>query len=419
MQTYTLFDLLEHLRRVIALNYPEALWITAEVAQISRSRGHLYLDLVQKGAGADSGIAAQAQAVIWQREYQKLRLAQGIALEEVLHDGREVRLLARVDFHERYGLKLLITDVDPAYTFGQIELRRRQTIDTLRALGLLERNRALPLPAVLQRIAVVSSEGAAGFQDFREHLAANAFGYRFQCRLFSSAVQGDNADPELIAALETIAAQRDRFDCAVILRGGGARTDLAAFDRLNLCKIAATLPLPLFTGIGHDADESVLDMVAHTALKTPTAVADFLIQHNLFFENNILRAAGQVRETAAYHLKVKTLELHHLEGAARWSAQGRTRSAKQQVEQISAALPALARRQLLAATRQLEQAETLCAALHPEAALRRGFSLTLKDGKVVTAATEVQPGDMLDTRLREGSVRSVVKGAVPAKEAVL
>ena len=409
MQTYSLYDLLEHLRRVLALNYPEALWITAEIAQISHSRGHLYLDLVQKGAGADSDIAAQAQAVIWQREYQKLRLAQGLALDEALRDGREVRLLVRVDFHERYGLKLLIADVDPAYTFGQLELRRRQTIDTLRTLGLQERNRALPLPAVLQRIAVVSSEGAAGFQDFREHLAANAFGYRFQCRLFSSAVQGENAEPELIKALEAIAARRHQFDCAVILRGGGARTDLAAFDRLNLCKTAATLPLPLFTGIGHDADESVLDMVAHTALKTPTAVADFLIQHNLFFENNVLRAAGHIRETAAYHLKVKTLELYNLEGAARWGIQGRTRSAKQQVEQISAALPALVRRQLLGAARQLEQAEALCIALHPDAALRRGFSLTLKNGKVVTSADEVQPGDTLDTRLREGSVRSVVQ----------
>lgn len=411
MQTYTLFDLLEHLRRVLALNYPEALWITAEIAQLNRSRGHLYLDLVQKGAGPDSDIAAQAQAVVWQREYQKLRLAQGLALDEVLQEGREVRLLARVDFHERYGLKLIIADVDPAYTFGQIELRRRQTIDTLRALGLLERNRALPLPAVLQRIAAVSSEGAAGFQDFREHLAANAFGYRFQCRLFSSAVQGDNAEPELIAALEAIAAQRERFDCAVILRGGGARTDLAAFDRLNLCKTAAALPLPLFTGIGHDADESVLDMVAHSALKTPTAVADFLIQHNLFFENNVLRAAAHIRETAAYHLNMNTLELQNLEGAARWGVQGRTRSAKQQIEQIADALPALIRRQLHAAARNLEQAETLCAALHPDAALRRGFSLTLKDGKVVTAATELKPGDIIKTRLREGTILSGVKTA--------
>lgn len=409
MQTYTLFDLLEHLRRVLALNYPEALWITAEIAQLNRSRGHLYLDLAQKGAGPGSDIAAQAQAVIWQREYQKLRLAQGLALDEVLQEGREVRLLARVDFHERYGLKLIIADVDPAYTFGQLELRRRQTIDTLRALGLLERNRALPLPAVLQRIAVVSSEGAAGFQDFREHLAANTFGFRFQCRLFSSAVQGDNAEAELIAALETIAAQRNRFDCAVILRGGGARTDLAVFDRLNLCKTAAAMPLPLFTGIGHDADESVLDLAAHTALKTPTAVADFLIQHNLFFENDVLLAAGRIRESAAYCLKVKSLELHNLEGAARWGAQSRTRTARQQIEHLADTLPDLSRQQLLAAGRRLEQAEALCAALHPDAALRRGFSLTLKDGKVVTTSGEVQPGDTLETRLREGSVASVAK----------
>lgn len=409
MQTYTLFDLHEHIRRVLALNYPEALWITAEIAQISRSRGHLYLNVVQKGADTDPDIVAQAQAVVWQRDYQKLRLAQGLALDEVLREGCEVRMLVRVDFHERYGLKLLISDVDPAYTFGQLELQRRQTIETLRNLGLLERNRALPLPAVLQRVAVVSSEGAAGFQDFREQLAANPFGFRFHCRLFSAAVQGNNAETELIAALDSIAAQRHRFDCAVILRGGGARLDLAAFDRLALCKTAAGLPLPVFTGIGHDVDESVLDLVAHTALKTPTAVADFLIQHNLFFENNVLRVAGHVRENADHHLRVKTLELNNLEGAAHWGVQGRTRSARQQIDHLADALPALVRRRLQGAVRQLDQAETFCAALHPEAALRRGFSLTLKNGKVLTSADALAPGDTLETRLREGVVLSVVK----------
>lgn len=409
MQNYTLFDLLEHVRRVLTLNYPEALWITAEIARASRSRGHVYLDLVQKGDGPEGDVAAQAQAVLWQREYQRLRLARGPALEEVLHDGREVRFQVRVDFHERYGLKLLVTDIDPAYTFGQIELQRRQTVETLRTLGLLERNRALPLPAVLQRIAVVSSEGAAGFQDFREHLAANPFGYRFHTRLFSSAMQGDNAEKELIAALSAVAAQRERFDCAVILRGGGARLDLAAFDRLNLCKTAAALPLPLFTGIGHDTDQSVLDLVAHTALKTPTAVADFLIQHNLVFENNVLHTAGQLREQVAHQLQFRALELHHLESAARWGAQARTRSAHQQIGQLAAALPDLSRRRLLDAARRLEQAEALCAALHPDAALRRGFSLTLKAGKVVTAAAELKPGDTLETQLKEGSVQSVVQ----------
>ena len=409
MPTYTLFDLHEHLRRVLALNYPEALWITAEIAQLNRSRGHVYLDLVQKAAGPDGDIVAQAQAVVWQREYQRLRLARGATLDEVLREGCEVRLQVRVDFHERYGLKLLIADVDPAFTFGQLELQRRQTIQTLQQLGLLERNRALPVPPVLQRVAVVSSEGAAGFQDFREHLAANPYGFRFHCRLFSTAVQGKSAEAELIAALDAVARQRDRFDCAVVLRGGGARLDLAAFDRLDLCKTAAALPIPLFTGIGHDVDESVLDLVAHTALKTPTAVADFLVQHNLFFENNVLRLAGQFRENADYQLKIKAVELANAEAAARWGLQARTRAAAQQIEHLAAALPALVRQNLRQAAARIERADAITAALHPDAALRRGFSLTLKDGRVVTDAAALLPGDTLETRLRDGTVFSVLK----------
>ncbi len=409
MQTYTLFDLHEHIRRVLALNYPETLWVTAEIAQLNNSRGHIYLDLVQKGADPDSDIAAQAQAVIWQRDYQQLRLSLGLALQEVLQEGRAVRLQVRVDFHERYGLKLIISDVDPAYTFGRIELQRRQTIDTLRQLGLLERNRALPLPPVLQRIAVVSSEGAAGFQDFREHLAQNTFGYRFDCRLFRSAMQGKNLETELVAALDAVAARRSAFDCAVILRGGGARLDLAGFDRLELCKAAAALPLPLFTGIGHEVDETVLDLVAHSALKTPTAVADFLIQHNLFFENKLLRLGEAIREQAGHHLRVSALELGNLETALRWGARERLRNARRQVDNLHTALPGLVRQRINRAVASLDQADALCAALHPDAVLRRGFSLTLKNGAVVTSADAVVPGDVLETRLREGTVISKVE----------
>lgn len=409
MRTYTLFDLHEHIRRVLALNYPEALWITAEIAQLNRSRGHVYVDLVQKDAGSGSDIVAQAQAVVWQRDYQRLRLAQGLTLDEVLREGREVRMHVRVDFHERYGLKLVIEDIDPAFTLGRLELQRRQTVQTLQQLGLLDRNHALPVPPVLQRVAVVSSEGAAGFQDFREHLAANPFGFRFHCRLFSAAVQGKSAEAEIVAALEAIARQREQFDCAVVLRGGGARLDLAAFDRLELCKAAAALPVPLFTGIGHDVDEAVLDLVAHTALKTPTAVADFLVQHNLFFENDVLRLAGQFRENVDSRLKIKSVELANAEAAAHWALQMRARTAHRQLDQLSATLPVLVRQNFRQAGLQLERAEAITAALHPDAALRRGFSLTLKDGRVVTDADALLPGDTLETRLRTGSVVSVVK----------
>ena len=408
MSTYSLFDLQNHLRRVIALNYAEPLWITAEIAQQSRSRGHIYLDLVQKGAEADGEVVAQAQAVLWQRDHARLRMTLGLAFEEVLREGCELRMLVRVDYHERYGMRLALSDLDPAYTYGRMELQRRQTVQTLRQSGLLERNKALPLPAVLQRIAVVSSEGAAGFQDFRAHIENNPFGYRFDCRLFSSAVQGQNLESELIAALGAVTAQRGSFDCVAILRGGGARLDLAGFDRLELCKAAATLPLPVLTGIGHDVDETVLDLVAHRALKTPTAVADFLLQHNLAFETSIMQLADRVQGAAREQLKSKALELAGLELALRWGAQARTRAAALQLNHLAATLPEYARQNLRLATGRLDQAEALCAALDPAGALRRGFSLTLKQGKVVTAAGEVAPGDILETQLRDGKIVSIV-----------
>ncbi|MBL7798351.1 MAG: exodeoxyribonuclease VII large subunit [Saprospiraceae bacterium] len=409
MQTYSLLDLQAYIRQVFALNFQEPLWITAEIAQAGRSRGHVFLNLVQKGEGAGADIAASAQAVLWQRDYQRLRLSAGLALDEVLQEGREVRLCVRVDYHEQYGLRLLVTDADPAYTFGRLELRRRQTLDTLRQLGLLERNRALPLPTVLQRIAVLSSEGAAGFQDFRQHLAQNPFGFAFHCQLFSTAVQGAALEPEMIAALAVVAARREQFDCVVILRGGGARLDLGGFDALELCKAAATLPLPLFTGIGHDTDQTLLDLVAHSALKTPTAVADFLVQHNLFFENSLLRLAEQFRAAADRHLTAGSLGLSNLESAISWSARARVRTARQQVDVAATGLPVLAQRRIRHAATDLQRAEAICAALHPDATLRRGFSLTFKNGKVLTHADSVASGDVLETRLQDGKVVSRVE----------
>ncbi|MEQ1744710.1 MAG: exodeoxyribonuclease VII large subunit [Saprospiraceae bacterium] len=410
MHTYSLLDLQAYIRQVLALNFQENLWITAEIAQAASARGHLFLDLVQKGSEADSPVAAKAQAVLWQRERQRLRLSVGPVLDEVLCEGREVRLCVRVDYHERHGIRLLVTDADPVHTFGRIELQRRQTLESLRQLGLLERNRALQLPSVLQRIAVITSEGAAGFQDFREHLAYNPFGYTFHCQLFSTTVQGGNLETEMIAAFEAVAAQRDRFDCAVVLRGGGARLDLSGFDSLPICKTAGALPLPLLTGIGHETDETVLDLVAHTALKTPTAVADFLAQRNLFFENKILRLSEAMQVSAGRGLKTKAVDLANLESVALWVANARVRAGRQQIDNMKTLLPVLTTRRIRQASDRLQSAEAFCAAHHPDAALRRGFSLTLHDGKPLTDADTIGPGDVLETRLWKGEVVSVVSG---------
>lgn len=404
MQIHSLFDLQEYIRRVLALNFQQAIWITAEIGQAGRSKGHYYLELIEKGGGEE--LLAQASAVLWAGDYRRLRLALGADLDAVLQTGLQVKMQVRVDFHERYGLKLLITDLDPAFTFGEVERLRRQTVATLREQGLLDRNRQLPLPAVLQRIAVISSEGAAGLQDFLEQLRANKFGYSFDCQLFESSVQGKTAAAEMQAALQRIAAESAFYDCAVIVRGGGARLDLAAFDHLDLCRTLAGMPLPVLTGIGHDIDETVLDLVAHTALKTPTAVAEFLIQHNLFFENELLQSAAQLRSFAEFQVRIHALNLNNREMELAFETRQRLVRAEQQLDTWENVLPTLASAIFRTQAGMLNHAEALCEALSPEKVLQRGYSLTTKQGKILTGTQDVQPGDVLETRLADGVVWS-------------
>ncbi|MDO8367914.1 MAG: exodeoxyribonuclease VII large subunit [Saprospiraceae bacterium] len=406
MHTHSLFELNEHIRRVLALNFQQPVWIVAEIAQVGESRGHRYLDLVQKGETGD--VVAQAQAALWAAEFRQINARFPLGLTALLREGLELRMQVRPEFHERYGFKLHITDIDPAHTFGQLDLMRRQTIQSLREQGLFDLNRTLPLPLVLQRIAVISSETAAGLQDFREHLEGNSFGYSFDCQYFTAAVQGKNAEAEIIEALEKIGRTPDNFDCVVIVRGGGARLDLMAFDGLLLCLMAAKTPLPLVVGIGHDVDQSVLDLVAHTSLKTPTAVADFLVQHNLVFEGNVLEVAESMESIAQNILQIKYLELERAESGAHFAARAQTQDAARHLDFAAEKLPALAFQTLRDHFRELEKMEAIYLNLHPENVLQRGFSITLKNGKVVSSASLVKSGDELETRLREGVVKSKV-----------
>jgi len=233
--SHTLFEFNEFIRRVIALNLPQALWIRSELADVKSSRGHFYLDLVQKKEDSEE-IIAQAQAVIWSKNYRSLQKKIGSDFETLLQPGMEILFLAKAEFHERYGLKLMVEDIDPAHTLGKLEMLRRETIRKLQSLNLLQKNGQVPLRPVLQRIAVLSSERAAGFQDFLKHLMGNAFGYQFNIQFFQVAVQGASVEKEVMAELESLALRAQEFDAVVIIRGGGARLDLAAFDRFFIGK---------------------------------------------------------------------------------------------------------------------------------------------------------------------------------------
>jgi exodeoxyribonuclease VII large subunit len=407
LSSYSLFELNEYIRQVLALNLPEPIWVRCEFSQVKPARGHYFIDLVQKDERKDE-IVAQGQAVLWNKEYRGIQQRIGLTLNALLQEGIEALILVKVEFHERYGLKLFIQDVDPAYTLGKLEMKRREAILQLRQTGLLDLNKEIPLPPVLQRIAILSSEGAAGYKDFLNQLEHNTFGYSFYCSLFQTSVQGEYVELEIISQLEKIAKQKHRFDCLVVIRGGGARLDLSAFDRFELCRAMAQCPVPVLTGIGHEIDQTVLDMVCHTSLKTPTAVAEFIIQRNLHFENQVMQLGLLLKNQAIRCIKDGDLKIQYLWQAIRIQVKTNYRKQRQLLEYIDAELPSLFKSSLNREKIKLHGLEKSVQLLSPEAVLKRGFSLTLKNGKVVTKASALSAGEVVETLLSNGSFSSKV-----------
>lgn len=403
MSTYTLLTLQTHIRRILALNLPEPLWLRAEVFQVSESRGHLFMELAEKGDAANE-LAAQASAVLWERNYRQLRARYGKALDALLAAGVEIRIKARVDYHERYGLKLVVEDVDPDFTLGQLELRRRQTLEMLQREGLLERNAALPLPAAVQRIAVVSAETAAGYHDFHNQLLANPYGYAFSLRLFPAAVQGAAALVEIPRQLRAIGRQTHRFDAVVIIRGGGSRIDLAAFDELELCRAAAECPLPVLAGIGHETDETLLDRVAWQALKTPTAVAEWLLARSLRCDAALADTALQLQQHTQRHLRLRSQELDRAHLGLRSLSRFALRRQAAHLDRIGADWPRWARRQLKTAARELDHLARLEQLLSLDSQLNRGFALVIHQGRIVKNWQDLPSDTLLELRTAAGSV---------------
>ncbi len=405
---YPLHALLEHVRQVLALNFPTTLVVTAEVAQVKQSRGHYYLDLIEKNA-TDGTIVAQVSAVLWGGMYKRLRQQVGSVLDDLLQAGLEIQLHVRVDFHERYGLKLYIEGIDPAYTMGKLAVQRQQTLQVLAAEQLMYRNREQTiLPQVVQRVAVISSAEAAGLQDFMTHLDENPYGYCYRVHLFPAAVQGKDAAAEVAAQLEVIGARATAFDCVVIVRGGGARLDLQAFDELILCRAIALCPIPVICGIGHDIDQSVADIVCFASLKTPTATADFLLAINSSFETELQLGLQQIHQVAAGWLRQQDYLLNNLSREIRQRAKQCCYTANEAVSQTKQTLKMLVRAKIQQEKQHLHSLSQLIAALHPQATFARGYSLTTHNRKVVTSTVQINQGDNIETHLTDGKVVSVV-----------
>lgn len=382
METLALSQLTAFVRRVFALNLPEAVWVAAELAQVNESRGHTWLTLVEKDSEADD-VVAQLEAVVWAGVHKKLQKAHGARLlRGVLQEGMSVRLQVTASFHDRFGLKLLVEDIDPEHTIGSLERRRQATLENLHAAGLLDRNARLPLPALPQRLAVISADTAAGLADFQNQLVQNPYGYAFRTELYPAAMQGAQTGEEITTRLRQIARRRRDYDAIVLVRGGGGKTDLAAFNEEALCRALADAPLPILAGIGHEVDDTVADRVVHRSLKTPTAVAVYLIERLLQAERQLLqlgRAIGQTAENGLYHERTRlaSMELHLHRSAAEALERART---------------------------QLRHQGELLDALRPEATLARGYALVSQNGQLLTSPAAVSRG-AVDVRLREGRLR--------------
>ena len=407
MESLTLYELNEYIRQVVILNFGQSMWVTCEISQLNYSRGHRYLELIQKDEETES-IVARIGAVIWSRDFANLRRKHREALDLVLAEANEVRLLVTVDFHERFGLKLMIKDVDLNYTMGQFAERRLQIIKRLEAEELLDVNRTIPLPGAFQRIAVISSETAAGFADFRAHLAENEYGYDYRIHLFPAAMQGKQVVPEVLTQLAIIKKRRKEFDVVIIIRGGGSKIDLADFDSYELGKMIATYPLPVFTGIGHEIDESVIDMVSAKSFKTPTAVAGFLVRHNMEAEQQILLLEDHLVTLVQNILAEKNIELNNLSKFIPILASNITQRAGGYMEQMSLSLKRLFAQAIKNDEKKLEHLLALIQTTLPENILRKGYSITYKDKEPILDSKGLKIGDEVETHIKNGKFHSTI-----------
>ena len=412
-QYITLSELQRRVRQVLEERFALPLWVSAEIAEVKVNySGHCYLELVEKGEG-DGVPKAQARAVIWRSQYARIAAYFEAETGQRLAAGMRILAKATVNYHELYGFSLQLLDVDPAYTLGDRERQRQQTIARLQAEGVWEMNRQQAMPAVVQRIAVVSSSRAAGYQDFCNELAKSP--YRFCFTLFDAVVQGAAAEDSIVDALSRIAAAGEAFDAVVMIRGGGSSSDLNCFNAYRLCNHVAQFPLPVVTGIGHDKDTSVADLVAHTALKTPTAVAAWLVERMAQADGYLAWAGLQLGNAALAITHSAAVGLERLGAALAQQSQRLLQEGRSRLDRAEETLLAAPADLLRGHDRRLAAASELLLSYSVERVLRRGFAVVRRGGEALRSAEGLSPGDRLDITLADGEVQAAVVACTKKK----
>ena len=398
---YTLFELNNLVRQTIEQTLSEEYWVEAELSEARQVNGHCYMELVEKDDLHNTPVA-KASAKCWRGTWSRILPKFMTVTGAQPRAGMKVLMKVYPQFHEAYGFSWIVTDIDPTYTLGDMARRRQEIVRRLKDEGVFDLNKQLPLPLFAQRIAVVSSQTAAGLGDFCHQLTHNGYGFAFTIELFTATMQGEGVEQSVVAALNDIYCRADRFDCVVIIRGGGATSDLSGFDSLMLAENIANFPLPVITGIGHDRDETVADRI-------DTAARRIHDNTRLLMQRETQRLDRITHLIPTYLSLVTTRQTSRLDTLSSRLATAATTAVERQSVRLQMAegriRPAVDRR-MTAERHRMEMMSQRLAALDPQLLLSRGYSITTLNGKAVTDSCQLSPGDVVETRLAKGRVEA-------------
>jgi len=405
--SFTLRQLNSMVRDAIEMQLPDEYWVEAELSECREHSGHCYMELIEKDETTNTPVA-RASAKCWRQTWQILypyfERSTGISLRA----GIKVMLKVYAQFHEAYGFSWIVTDIDPTYTLGDMARKRQEIIRQLKEEGIFDMQHELRFPLFPQRIAVISAESAAGYGDFFRQLTDNIYGFHFSITLFPAMMQGEQVEASVIHALNQIFEHISDYDVVCILRGGGATADLSGFDTLALAENVAQFPLPIITGIGHERDESILDMISNTRVKTPTAAAALLIDHLHHILELLEKSETYISQYVNERIRIQKQRIAQLTTLIPTLALSAVANGRHRIELLERQLPVALERRFTEQKHRLERIELQLQGYDPQILLARGYSITLKDGRAVHDPAELQDGDEIETRVEKGTFHATI-----------
>ena len=405
---FTLSQLNSLVQGKIKESFPSTYWLMAETSDVRINNRHCYLEFIEKNPNSNAFIA-KARGYVWASTFEMLRPYFEQMTGQTFVSGIKVLVRVSVDFHPVYGYGLNVCDIDPTYTLGDLQLKRQAILKQLEEEGILRMNNELRFPDIPQRIAVISSSTAAGYEDFLKHLTENPYGFVFYPHLFPALMQGDQTEKTIIEALNKIYEHRDLFDAVVIIRGGGATSDLASFDSYRLAANCAQFPLPIVTGIGHERDDTVLDFIAFHREKTPTAVAEYFIGLSGGFWDKTMNCQNEITNSSFRFLEKAQFRIRKLETGLPLTVNTLMGRKKRALEVLQTEIRTGCRQLLAGKESDLKEKEAFFKLSSPDYILAKGYSITLKNGKAIKSNKQLKAGDTVETLLKEGQIKSIIQ----------